>query len=253
MRLDEDWEFNVLGVYNYRKPGTKKHYFEFIAANHARLLGDIVEAGVFRGRSLLATALLLKELGSRKTVYGFDTFTGFPPVYDAHDQPGEFDRLLEQGRISADHHAKILRHRRLRAVCSPGSLSTAAISQSGDFSDNALELLQRKIAALGLDNIVLVPGPFESTMASPSAKPSRVMAALVDCDLYQSYRAALPFIWARLESDGYVFLDEYYSLKFPGARIATDEFFADREDKPQRHALEPGDFERWFVRKRREP
>lgn len=40
--------------------------------------GDIVEAGVFQGHTLLATALLLRELGSDKKVVGFDSFTGFP-------------------------------------------------------------------------------------------------------------------------------------------------------------------------------
>lgn len=251
MRLDEDWEFNVLGVYNYRRPGTKRRWFEFVARHATRMEGDLVEAGVYRGRSLLATALLLREIGSGKKVYGYDTFSGFPPVYRAQDRPEAFDELLEKGRIAPEHHAKVRRLRELRAVSAPGSLSAASISQSGDFSGNARELLERKIRYLGLDNVVLVPGPFESTMRPGAGEPARVMAALLDCDLYESYRAALPFVWERLAPGGYVFLDEYYSLKFPGARIATDEFFAGRAEGPRRHRVEPGDFERWYVRKRR--
>jgi hypothetical protein len=86
-------------------------------------------------------------------------------------------------------------------------------------------------------------------MGTSQSSPERLMAALIDCDLYMSYREALPFIWKRLAIGGYVFLDEYYSLKFPGGRIATDEFFERRRDKPQRHKVEPGDFERWYVRR----
>jgi hypothetical protein len=44
-------------------------------------------------------------------------------------------------------------------------------------------------------------------------------------------------------------LDEYYSLKFPGARIATNEFFQDKQHKPQKHAHIHGEFERWFLKK----
>jgi len=53
---------------------------------------------------------------------------------------------------------------------------------------------------------------------------------LLDCDLYQSYRTALEYIWPRLSAGGFIFLDEYFSLKFRRARIACDEFF---EGKPQ--------------------
>jgi len=64
-----------------------------------------------------------------------------------------------------------------------------------------------------------------------------------------SYKVTLPFVWPRLAVGGYIWLDEYYSLKFPGARIATDEFFREKADKPRRHQREPGDFERWYVEK----
>ena len=61
-----DWEFNVLETYDYRKPGPLDLYFNFIRTQALILEGDIVEAGVYRGRTILATALLLKEIGSDK-------------------------------------------------------------------------------------------------------------------------------------------------------------------------------------------
>ena len=42
------------------------------------LPGDIVECGVWKGRSLSAIALLLEELGSARQVHGFDSFEGLP-------------------------------------------------------------------------------------------------------------------------------------------------------------------------------
>jgi hypothetical protein len=75
----------------------------------------------------------------------------------------------------------------------------------------------------------------------------RFMAVLMDCDLYESHKVALPFTWRKMTVGGYMFLDEYYSLKFPGARIATNEYFKDKKETPKIHKLKPLDFERWSV------
>lgn len=243
--LYEDWEFNVLGIYNYRKPGPFSHYFDHIIENHRYLPGDVCEAGVFRGSSLLATALLLRELGSDKLVWGYDTFAGFPQ-YHPNDDIGMFEKLHADGSISDAHYRKVLLNQEYRGL-SIGKVDVSTVSSSGDFSNTSLPLLERKIAYLGLENIRLVPGKFADTMKLDHQQP--FFAALLDCDLYESYTIALPFIWNNLSVGGYIYIDEYYSLKFPGARIATDEFFADKPEKPQQHHQIPGDFERWFVRK----
>ena len=62
--LKKDWEFNVLGIYNYLKSGRFDSLFNFIKENHHKIKGDIVEAGVFRGNSLIAIAMYLKEIDS---------------------------------------------------------------------------------------------------------------------------------------------------------------------------------------------
>ena len=249
MLLKDDWEFNVLGIYNYRKPGPLSHYFDYIVEHHDHIDGDICEAGVFKGRSLLATGLLLKELGSSKQVYGYDTFQGFPPIYHGNDDVTKFDYLLKEGKISKEHYAKVKKNQSFRSIDVKTGLSPENISLSGDFSNVRIEDIQHKIEFLDVDNVHLVPGPFSTTMTDTRAYPKEIMAALLDCDLYMSYKIALPFIWKQLSIGGYVFLDEYYSLKFPGARFATDEFFENRIDKPHKHKLEMGDFERWYVRK----
>jgi hypothetical protein len=256
-KLEEDWEFGVLGIYDFRKPGQFAGYYRFLIENHDRVEGDIAEVGVFRGSSLLATAMLLKELGSKKLVWGFDSFSGFPG-YAEQDQLPVFTRLRAEGKISASHLAKVERNIELRRITSGKAVDVANVSTSGDFSQNPLSVLEKKIAFLGLDNIRLVKGDFAKTMvdgAPPTAAgdassgPSKLCAALIDCDLYDGYRVSLPYTWQRLSRGGYMFLDEYYSLKFPGARLATDEFFADKADKPQQHQGNPGEFERWFVRR----
>jgi len=217
---------------------------DFIIEHHDHIDGDICEAGVFRGRSLLATGLLLKELGSPKQVFGYDTFEGFPPVYHDKDDLSRFDGLAESGGISAQHYLKVIGNIELRSLDLP-EISVANISGSGDFSNTAIQDVGRKVKFLGLDNVHLVQGCFADTMIGN--RP--FMAALLDCDLYMSYKTALPFVWKNLVLGGYIYLDEYYSLKFPGARIATNEFFATKIDRPYKHKVRLGDFERWGVRK----
>ena len=248
--VTEDWEFNILGIYNFRRSGPLEGYFEFVREHHAVLPGDILEAGVYRGRALLGMALMLNELGSTKKIYGYDTWRGFPPVYTVHDAFDSWAALAAERRISQAHLDKARLQVQHRSLGSPEArMDSSNISLSGDFSAVAKDDLERTIAYLGLDNVVLIEGPFDRTMTSAATAPAELMAALVDADLYSSYQTALPFIWQRLTRGGYVYLDEYYSLKFPGARIACDEFFAGRRDKPQRHARDYGDFERWYVRK----
>lgn len=253
MIITEDWEFNILNIYNYKKPsGFHEGYFNFVRENHNFIDGDLLEAGVYRGSSLLGMAMMLKELGSSKKIYGYDTWSGFPPVYRPEDSLDQWQSMFKNGKISERHLQKTrlqASHRSL-GLTPEQNLTSANISTSGDFSACSKADLERKIDYLGLDNIILVEGDFSSTMVdSYTVVPESLFAAIIDADLYDSYKVALPFIWQRLSLGGYIYLDEYYSLKFPGARIATDEFFVNYLDKPQPHANSVGHFERWFVRK----
>jgi Macrocin-O-methyltransferase (TylF) len=225
----DNWEYNVLGIYNYTRPGKLDEYFKSIRANLS-LEGDICEVGVFRGSSLLSTCLLLKELGSDKKVIGFDSFSGLPRKSD-EDKPEVFDAMHYEGVISDSHYDDIVKLRKYR--------KGRSLSTNGDFSQCSANRIRNKANLLGLDNFKLIAGPFRKTLTGRYT----FMAALMDCDLYQSYKIALPFVWERMTKKGYVFLDEYYSLKFPGARLACDEF----DFRPKRHKRIKGEFERWYA------
>jgi hypothetical protein len=245
--LKDHWEYDVFGIYNYHQPGKLQPYYAWIVSNHEKLPGHVVEAGVFKGRSLLATAMLLKELGSDKKVYGFDSFSGFPPIYHGNDELSMFDNLLKDGRISSAHYDAHLKLKKYRSFLKNETMTVKNISSSADFSDTSMERIQKKAEFLGLDNIVLVAGDFLETMRQDNLPDLGFMAGLLDCDLYLSYQTALPFIWQRLSQLGYLWLDEYYSLKFPGAKIACDDFFSILAEKPQKYPTADGEFERWFA------
>jgi len=247
--LKDDWEFNVLHLYNYNKLGKLDQYFNYIIENHNYIDGDIIEAGVFRGRTLISTGLLLKELGSDKQVYGYESFLGLKPVEHPNDSLDKFDELFDSGRISKIHYKNIQKNIEYRELSVKSGLSGNNISLSGDFSETSIDYIKNKLEFLGLDNVHIVDGLFEDTMLSSAENPKKIMAANLDCDYYSSYKVALPFVWERMSKGGYVWLDEYYSLKSPGAKIATDEFCSNMQDKPKHHIIEQGMFERWYMTK----
>ena len=251
MILKKDWEFNILQVYNYQQSGKLDGYFNFIKNNHDKIEGDLCEVGVYRGSSLIATALFLKELGSDKKVWGFDSFSGFPS-YHKYDSLSYFEVLYQQGDISEEHYDQYLLNIQHKEIVTGASLNPSNISSSADFSGTSKTLLEKKIDYFELDNIEIVDGDYKDTMKSDTLKNTKFMAVLMDCDLYEGHQLALPFTWDRMPIGGYIFLDEYYSLKFPGARIATNEFFSNKLDKPEMYPRKPMDFERWFVKKNSE-
>ncbi|MDI7189562.1 TylF/MycF/NovP-related O-methyltransferase [Leptospira santarosai] len=256
MKPKFDFEYNLLGIYNYNREGKFLHFFQWLKENDKRIDGDIVESGVYKGSSLLAIALYLKEIGSNKKIYGYDSFSGFPPIYSDKDDPKMFQILYKQGKISKKHYEQVVSSKNLitflksfEEKSQKNELKSNNISSSLDFNDSSLLLLNEKIKLLELDNVVLVSGSFSESMVESNIGPKSVAAIIMDSDLYASYKITFEFFWPKLAKNGYVFLDEYFSLKFPGARIATDEFIEDKNVKLL--LTNPGylntDFERWSM------
>ena len=113
--LKNDWEFNILNIYNYNKPGSFSSYFDFIKKNHKKLPGDLLEAGVHKGKSLLSVALFLKEIGSKKKVYGYDSWAGFPKNQKNNpmDHFLRWKELLKKKSITKNHYNDVLKNRKL--------------------------------------------------------------------------------------------------------------------------------------------
>ena len=80
-------------------------------------------------------------------------------------------------------------------------------------------------------------------------RPKSILGGIIDCDLYESYKIALNFIWPKLAKTNLLFLDEYYSLKFPGAKVAVDEFIKNKSALLIKNHENKEDFERWYLKK----
>jgi hypothetical protein len=230
-----DFVWNILEIKNVNS-STIDVYYEFLRDHLTVLEGDVVEFGVYRGASLLSTALLLKAYGSSARVYGFDSFSGFPPP-NPNDDKRKFAELFERGEIDEGHYRRV----QFKVECE------GLWPREHVFDNTSLDFVRRKIELFELDNVELVTGDITQNLHK---LPGRILATLYDCDLYAPYAETLPAVWERTAAGGLLYFDEYYSLKYPGPRIAVDDFCRTRGLHPiksWRHSQ--GSFERWSLRK----
>ena len=249
MKIKSNFEFNILGIENYNSSLRLKNYFKYITDNAHKKDGDIYEFGVFRGGSLLATALLLKKIKSKKKIYGFDSFGGFPS-YDKKDHVDNFKKLFKQKKINKKHFLEVLKYKKFIKFLNKKN-NPSNISSSGNFSATNTNFIKKKIQLLELDNIELVKGDFKKSIKKFEYVNNNinVFASNIDCDLYDGYIESLNFIWKYSKSGTYIHLDEYYSLKFPGAKIATDEFLKNKKNNVINHISKGDDFYRCYIKK----
>lgn len=158
--------------------------------------GNLAECGVHQGKSLIATALYLRDRTSGKKLFGFDSFEGF------------------NESIGID-----------LAMTSDKSLASHVDMRVGGFSDTCLATLEDRILAFRLESrIKLFPGYFSSTLQSVEAE--RFCFVSIDCDIYSSYRECLEFFAPRMSPGGIILLDEYHDRAWPGCNKAVDEFLS---------------------------
>jgi len=163
------------------------------------LPGAIADCGVFRGASLVAIGIYLRQNGIEKTIYGFDSFAGF-------DESINFD----MGLSGVHEKEKVL----------------------GGFSNTSIELVLAKVRAFKLNKIRLVPGYFKDAFPKVPADVQFCFAHL-DVNLYTSYKECMEFCYPRLVKGGIILLDEYNDPPWPGCKEALDEFLADKPEKLQ--------------------
>jgi hypothetical protein len=166
----------------------------------ARIPGDIVECGVWRGGSSMMAAMTLDELGARRPLWLYDTFEGMPP-------PGEHDV-----RYSGESATSLLRS----AERVPGAWNEWAWATVEDVRAN--------MASTGYDALEYVVGPVEETI--PSRAPEQISLLRLDTDWYESTRHEIEHLYPRLSDGGVLIIDDYGHWQ--GAKRAIDEYFAGR-------------------------
>ncbi len=172
--------------------------------------GAIAECGVWRGGSMMATALTLTRLGETdRDLYCFDTFAGMT-------EPG-------QGDVRSPYDGYSM-HRRWRRRRGTGWVAASAAD------------VRRNIESTGYpaERIHLVEGRVEETL--PEQAPERIALLRLDTDWYESTRHELEQLYPRLAPAGVLIVDDYGH--YEGARRAVDEFFATDEDPVLLHRID---------------
>ena len=241
----EYWEFGVLGIHN-PKCSTLTPYFSLLEELRD-IPGNILELGVAKGSSLITTGLILQELDSEKSVIGIDTFSGFPEL-SSEDMPEAFHGLRQRGLITESHYLKVLHNWELVKLRGD-KISPSNISTSQDFSSTSLDFVEKRIQSFKLSNRVRIHQANIVDFLDSQLKDETFSLVLLDVDLYLGYSKSLDFVFDKLTEKGVIYLDEYYSLKFPGPRLAVNEFI-DRQPQAKLEQLPNWlDFERWIIRK----
>jgi len=171
----------------------------------ARVPGDIVECGVWRGGAAMAAALtLLGENAHDRRFWLYDTFAGMTA-------PGRDDRRSGDGVAARDTW---LRRRRADG--------------ENDWCRATLEDVRGNMERTGYPaaQIRYVKGSVEQTLRGVENLPDLIAVLHLDTDWYESTRAELERLYPRLSPGGVLIIDDYGHWQ--GARKAVDEFFAQR-------------------------
>jgi len=177
------------------------------------LPGDIIECGVYRGKSLQRISRVAADLAPEKTVFACDSYEGFPEegVGRVDLGPRRFlSRVRKKFRMCADTPARLERFFQMFGV--------RGETIKGYFSDTLLRFSDTPFCFIHLD-----------------------------CDIYSSYKECLHLLYENLTPGGVVVFDDYPGAKWPGAKIAVDEFFATRPESIELSNDRPE--AAWFVRK----
>lgn len=160
------------------------------------LSGDILELGTYKGGTTVMLARFLKKIQSKRKIFSCDAFVGLP----------------SDDKFSYTKDAK------------------------GTFSDTNSDLVLKKFQKFNVeDKITLIEGLFENTLYQKLSK-QKFSLVFVDCDLYDSTKVSLEFVFPRLMKGGIIMFDDYdrvFRDDNPrwGETKAADEFCASQKIK----------------------
>lgn len=166
----------------------------------ARIAGDILESGVWRGGSMMLVASTLLSLGdTSRTLHLFDT-------YEGHPKPDRENDIDLYGNPVTDH------------------ASNRTSDEGSDWGYVSIEEVHANMASTGypMDKVVLVKGKVEKTAQAHAPVPLSLLR--LDTDWYASAKVALETFWPLLTRKGVLIIDDYGH--YPSQRRVVDEYFA---------------------------
>jgi O-methyltransferase len=169
---------------------------EYLVRN--KIPGDIAECGVWRGGSMMAAALALKQCGdTTRTLHLYDTYEGMTDA-GKHDRESWTGKLASDLMRDADENATIL--------CKASLDDVRANLASTLYPAGKMRFVQGRVE----DTIPDGDGP--------------IALLRLDTDWYESTRHELEHLYPRLVTGGVLIIDDYGY--WAGARKAVDDYIA---------------------------
>lgn len=169
----------------------------------AKLEGDFVECGVWKGGSAMVIAYTLKALRvTDRDIFLYDTFEGM-------SEPTEHD--MKNSTEDGNHVRKYWEEQQ------KGGINEWCYSSLDEVRSN----LER--TGYPMSQIHTVKGKVEDSI--PNTIPKKISLLRLDTDWYESTKHELMYLYPILTNKGVLIIDDYGS--WAGAKKAVDEFFAD--------------------------
>lgn len=197
-----EFSSNIAG-FQTQNDGKRTVFLKRVFRKVKHLEGDVVECGLGRLRTFSVLADLIRQEKKNRKLYGFDSFAGFPEISSI--DLGESNKNLKKGDWSV-----LLEHHVIPLLMARG------------ISEKFIEKF-----------LVIKKGFFSQTLKSCEAK--KVCFVHLDVDLHDSYDTCLNELFPKIVTGGIIAFDEYDSpsdlKKWPGAKIAIDEFLKKKKIK----------------------
>jgi len=172
----------------------------------AKVKGDIVELGVFKGISLIRIAQIRDTLKIQKKIYAFDTFKQFPASTKYNFYDNKFPKIFKQ--IAGYPIAR----NKLKNVLQKKKLMNIKLIEGNIFE--SLDIFQKKKISISLLHL--------------------------DLDLEEATLFALTKLFKFISKGGIVILDDYKI--HPGIKRAVDKFLKNEKIHPPLFGNNPSFF-----------
>ena len=188
-----------------------------------KIEGSIVEAGVWRGGSVIAAIKVLESQKSfNRDVYLYDTFEGMT-------KPSKFDRRANDSesalKLKWKASSEILKQKGYE-----GGVAAAATIED---VQNGINLIDYPS-----DKIHFIKGKVEDTLYELKNLPSKIALLRLDTDWYESTKVELEILWPLLSSKAVLILDDYDYWE--GNKKAVDEYFLSINVNPFKIRMDHG-------------
>jgi O-methyltransferase len=180
-----DWPADAYTMVGMNRLTNIEYCIRYITNNNIE--GDFVEAGIWRGGSVMFMKAVLNELGiNDRKIWAADSFNGLPKPDKNYPADSKNTLYLEELLVAS------------------------------------LPEVKNNFERFGLldSNIIFLEGLFKRTL--PSAPIDKIALLRLDCDMYESTITSLGNLYFKVTTGGFIIIDDYHS--FNECRLAVNDF-----------------------------